>query len=125
MYTQALLGDIGELFPDNDKRYKNIDSKILLKSVKDILDNTGFEIVNIDLTIIAQKPKISPFKDKIKKTLSQVLKIDRSKINIKATTAEKLGFIGREEGVAVQSVANLRYFDWTKEIRKKDEDINY
>lgn len=121
----AGFGDIGELFPDNDKRYKNIDSKILLKSVKDILDNTGFEIVNIDLTIIAQKPKISPFKDKIKKTLSQVLKIDRSKINIKATTAEKLGFIGREEGVAVQSVANLRYFDWTKEIRKKDEDINY
>ncbi len=110
----AGLGDIGELFPDNDEKYKNIDSKLLLQSVKNLLNVTGYEIINIDLTIIAQKPKISPFKNEMKKVLCEILDIDKNKINIKATTAEKLGFIGREEGVAVQSIANLKYFDWVK-----------
>ena len=109
-------GDIGEFFPDNDPKYKNIDSKILLKEIEEIITKTGYEIVNIDVTIIAQKPKISPFKNSIQKTLSKILNIEKSKINIKATTAEKLGFIGREEGVAVKSVANLKFYDWRKAL---------
>jgi len=113
----AGLGDIGELFPDTDEKYKNIDSRKLLIHTKDILERFGYEIVNIDVTIVAQKPKISPFKDKIKKVLSKILDIPKSKINIKATTAEKLGFIGREEGVAVLSTATLNYFDWQRALR--------
>ena len=72
----------------------------------------GYEIVNIDLTIIAQKPKINPFKNDIKSSISKLLNLPKQFINIKATTAEKLGFIGREEGVAVQSIANLKYYNW-------------
>lgn len=108
----AGYGDIGEFFPDTDIKYKGIDSKKLLEEVKNIIYSTGLEIVNIDVTIVAQKPKISPFKDKMKKVLSNILEIEKSKINIKATTAERLGFIGREEGVAVMSSANLKNFNW-------------
>ena len=107
-------GDIGEFFPDNDPKYKGIDSKELLNYIVKFVSNVGYEIVNIDLTIIAQIPKINPHKQNIKSSLSQLLKIPPYKINIKATTAEKLGFIGREEAVAVQSIASLKYYDWTK-----------
>ena len=107
-------GDIGEFFPDTDDKYKNIDSKELLKYIVKFVSNVGYEINNIDLTIIAQIPKINPHKVKIKEKLSKLLKIPSYKINIKATTAEKLGFIGREEAVAVQSIASLKYYDWTK-----------
>ncbi len=105
-------GDIGEFFPDTDNQYKNIDSAILLKEIVSFVTNVGFEIVNIDCTIIAQKPKINNYKNKIKSTLSTILQIPKYKINIKATTAEKLGFIGRSEGVAVQSIATIKYYDW-------------
>ena len=107
-------GDIGEFFPDNDDKYKNIDSKELLKYILKFVANVGYEIVNIDLTIIAQIPKINPHKQEIKNSLSQLIKITKNKINIKATTAEELGFIGRKEAVAVQSVVTLKYYDWTK-----------
>ncbi len=110
-------GDIGELFPDNDEQYKNVDSKELLRKVVLFLYSVGYEICNIDLTIIAQKPKITPYKDKIRKMVSSILDIPIYKINIKATTTEKMGFIGREEGVAAQAVAGVKYFDWSKEVK--------
>lgn len=105
-------GDIGEFFPDTDEKYKNADSKELLKDIVDFITNVGYEIVNIDLTVIAQKPKINPYKIDIKYKMSELLNIEPQFINIKATTAEKLGFLGRSEGVAVQSIATLKYFDW-------------
>jgi 2-C-methyl-D-erythritol 4-phosphate cytidylyltransferase/2-C-methyl-D-erythritol 2,4-cyclodiphosphate synthase len=105
-------GDIGEFFPDTDEKYKGIDSKILLEHIVTFIYNVGYEIVNIDLTIIAQKPKINPFKIEIKNSLSKMIGIKKQFINIKATTAEKMGFIGRGEGVAVQSIATLKYYDW-------------
>lgn len=107
-------GDIGEFFPDTDAEFKNIDSKILLQEIVKFIYNVGYEIVNIDLTIIAQQPKINPYKNDIKKTIASLLEIEKQFVNIKATTAEKLGFIGRKEGVAVQSIATLKYYDWTK-----------
>jgi len=105
-------GDIGEFFPDNDKTYKNIDSKKLLNKIYTFVTNVGYEIINIDITIIAQIPKIDPYKSEIKDMLSKILKIPKVKLNIKATTSEKLGFIGREEGIAVQSIATLKFYDW-------------
>ena len=108
----AGAGDIGEFFPDTDDTYKGIDSKILLEKIVNFIYSVGYEIVNIDLTIIAQKPKINPFKNDIKSSISKLLNLPKQFINIKATTAEKLGFIGRAEGVAVQSIANLKYYNW-------------
>ena len=105
-------GDIGEFFPDTDEKYKGIDSKILLDEIVTFVNNVGYEIVNIDLTIIAQKPKINPFKNDIKNSMAKLLGLEKRFINIKATTAEKLGFIGRAEGVAVQSIATLKYYNW-------------
>lgn len=107
-------GDIGEFFPDTDQEFKNIDSKILLQEIVKFIYNVGYEIVNVDLTIIAQQPKINPYKNEIKKTIASLLNLEKQFVNIKATTAEKLGFIGRKEGVAVQSIATLKYYDWTK-----------
>ncbi|QDF27748.1 bifunctional 2-C-methyl-D-erythritol 4-phosphate cytidylyltransferase/2-C-methyl-D-erythritol 2,4-cyclodiphosphate synthase [Halarcobacter anaerophilus] len=110
----AGAGDIGEFFPDTDLEYKNIDSKILLKKIVEFIYNVGYEIVNVDLTIIAQKPKINPYKNAIKTTITELLNIEKQFVNIKATTAEKLGFIGRAEGVAVQSIATLKYYNWKR-----------
>ena len=110
----AGMGDIGMIFPDNDNKYKGIDSKELLRVVVKKLHHFGFVIVNIDLTIAAEKPKLANYKLQIRTTLSEILKIDSSRVNIKATTTEKLGFIGRGEGVGVIANANLKYFDWTK-----------
>lgn len=112
-------GDIGEFFPDTDETYKGIDSKILLDDIVKFVNSVGYEIVNVDITIIAQKPKINPFKIEIKNSISKLLSLSKQFINIKATTAEKLGFIGRAEGVAVQSIATLKYYDWTR-----NENIN-
>ncbi len=109
-------GDIGELFPDNDIRYEDADSKELLQKVVNFLYSVGYNINNVDVTIMAQKPKITPYKEKMKNTISKILQIPTNKVNIKATTTEKLGFVGREEGVAVQAIASLGYFDWSKEI---------
>ncbi|KAB7887649.1 bifunctional 2-C-methyl-D-erythritol 4-phosphate cytidylyltransferase/2-C-methyl-D-erythritol 2,4-cyclodiphosphate synthase [Poseidonibacter ostreae] len=110
----AGAGDIGEFFPDTDAQYKGIDSKVLLKEIVDFIYNVGYEIVNIDLTIIAQKPKINPHKQEIKSSIAKLLGIEKQFVNIKATTAEKMGFIGRSEGVAVQSIATLKYYNWIK-----------
>jgi len=108
----AGMGDIGMLFPDNDDRYKGIDSKQLLKIVVTKLNSYGFLIVNVDITIAAQKPRIAKYKTQMREVIAEILGIDRARVNVKATTTEKLGFVGREEGVAVTSNANLKYFNW-------------
>ncbi|MGB1226833.1 MAG: bifunctional 2-C-methyl-D-erythritol 4-phosphate cytidylyltransferase/2-C-methyl-D-erythritol 2,4-cyclodiphosphate synthase [Poseidonibacter sp.] len=105
-------GDIGEFFPDTSAEFKDIDSKILLKHIVEFIYNVGYEIVNVDLTIIAQIPKINPHKNEIKNSIAKLLEIEKQFVNIKATTAEKMGFIGRSEGVAVQSIATLKYYNW-------------
>ena len=105
----AGYGDIGEFFPDTDEKYKNANSVELLKEVLNVLTYTGFEVVNADISIIAQKPKLKSYKTKIQRNLSNLLK---SPVNIKATTNEKMGFIGRGEGVAVMAVANLKFINW-------------
>lgn len=110
----AGMGDIGMLFPDNDDKYKGIDSKKLLEVVVTKLRNFGFVIINVDVTIAAQKPRINKYKFEMRQTLSKILNIASSRVNVKATTTEKLGFIGRAEGVAVTANANLKYFDWTQ-----------
>jgi 2-C-methyl-D-erythritol 4-phosphate cytidylyltransferase/2-C-methyl-D-erythritol 2,4-cyclodiphosphate synthase len=108
----AGMGDIGMLFPDNDAQYKGIDSKELLKIVVTKLNNFGFVIVNADITIAAQTPRIGKYKLAMRKTLAAILGIDASRMNVKATTTEKLGFIGRSEGVGVIANANLKYLNW-------------
>jgi 2-C-methyl-D-erythritol 4-phosphate cytidylyltransferase/2-C-methyl-D-erythritol 2,4-cyclodiphosphate synthase len=108
----AGMGDIGMLFPDNDEKYKGIDSKELLKIVVQKLYNFGFIIVNVDITIAAQKPRVGKYKLSMRKVIAEILNIDMNRVNVKATTTEKLGFVGREEGVAVTSNANLKYFNW-------------
>ncbi len=107
-------GDIGELYPDTDKRYEGIDSKQMLKEVVSFIKEVGFEIENVDLTIIAQTPKLSPYKESMRETISSILEIAPIRVNIKATTTEKLGFVGRKEGVAVEAVASLHYFNWKR-----------
>ncbi len=110
----AGMGDIGMMFPDEDDAYKGIDSKKLLQTVVSKINSFGFILVNIDITIAAEKPKISKYKLSIRKTLANILNIDASRVNIKATTTEKLGFVGRGEGVGVIANANLKYYDWTE-----------
>ncbi len=99
------LRDIGFHFPDTSAEYKNIDSKILLKDVMKLLKEKGYQFVNADCTIVAEKPKINPHIPMMQKTMSEIMKVDIDTISIKATTSEKMGFAGREEGVAVHCVA--------------------
>ena len=100
-------GDIGQHFPDTDDRFNNINSSVLLEKTAELLKQDGYAIVNIDLTIIAQSPKMSSHIQAMLQNLAGVLNIERSQINIKATTTETLGFTGREEGIAVHAVAML------------------
>ena len=92
------LGDIGKHFPDTDMRYKNADSKTLLKEVYALVKTSGYKLGNLDATLILQRPKIAPYVEKMRETISGLLEADISQISIKATTSEKLGFVGREEG---------------------------
>lgn len=100
-------GDIGKLFPDTDNRYKDLDSRILLRSVYELMNKNNLTIGNIDAVIIAQEPKMSPFIEEMKKNIADDLKTNISCINIKATTTEKLGFEGRGEGIAAQCICLL------------------
>ncbi len=109
------MGDIGELFPDTDAVYAGADSSVLLREVVKRIRAFGFEISNVDLTILAQTPKLLPYKQVMREHISTLLGIAPIRTNIKATTAEKMGFVGREEGVTVQAVASLKYFNW-KEV---------
>ena len=108
----AGMGDIGELYPDTEDTYAGADSKALLSDTVKRIRAYGFTIGNIDMTIMAEAPKLLPYKDEMKRTLASLLGIRQNFVNIKATTAEKLGFIGRKEGVTVHTVANLTYLDW-------------
>jgi len=103
----AALGDIGRHFPDSDEKYKGASSMKLLENVSDLLENKGYSIGNIDATIIAQEPKLSPFIDEMKINIAETLKISHNKVNIKATTTERLGFTGRKEGIASEAVCIL------------------
>ena len=103
----ACLGDIGNHFPDTSADFKNIDSKILLKKVLGLIDEAGYVIGNIDASLTLEKPKIAPYIEQMRKTLAGVLGIDMNCLSIKATTNEKMGFIGREEGLVAYAVVLL------------------
>ena len=103
----ASLGDIGTHFPDTDPKYKGIDSKILLTETRNLLAAKGYTIQNIDTTIAIQVPKIAPYIEIMRKTLSDLLGIGIDQISVKATTTERLGFEGREEGVSAYAVVLL------------------
>jgi len=94
------LGDIGQHFPDNDQAYKGADSAKLLEMVYMLVQNKGYEIGNVDAVVAMQKPKLAPFIQQIRKRISEILNTDIDNISVKATTTEKLGFVGREEGVS-------------------------
>lgn len=105
----ALLGaaglkDIGYYFPDTSAEFKGIDSKILLQRVMDLLHERGYNVGNVDASLILEKPKIKPYIDQMREALAPILKIETNDISIKATTNEKMGYVGREEGVAAYAV---------------------
>ncbi|MEX0822812.1 MAG: 2-C-methyl-D-erythritol 2,4-cyclodiphosphate synthase [Balneolaceae bacterium] len=98
------LGDIGTHFPDSDEAYKNADSGQLLKQVYQLVNNKGYQLGNVDATVVAELPKLNPHMDSIRKKIADLLNCSIEQISVKATTNEKLGFIGREEGLSVHSV---------------------
>ncbi len=100
----AALGDIGKHFPDNDETFKNIDSKLLLKHTVGLIKEKGYVVGNIDCTVIAQKPKLAPYITDMKNCIAEICGVDADFINVKATTEEKLGFTGREEGISAHAV---------------------
>lgn len=102
------LGDIGKHFPDTDMSYKDISSLTLLMRVYDIMKDKGYEIGNIDATVAAQSPKLAPFINEMRKNICQVLNTGIENINVKATTTEELGFVGRKEGISSYSVCLLK-----------------
>ncbi len=99
----ANLGDIGKHFPDTSQEYKGIDSKILLNRVAELIAEKGYKISNIDSTVCLQKPKLAPHLDTMKQVIADILKLEIDQVSIKATTTEKLGFVGREEGISAYS----------------------
>ena len=98
------LGDIGKLFPDSDAKYKGIDSTLLLKEVVALVRSKGYEVGNVDCTIAMQRPKLRPHIDTMRERMAEVIGIDVERISVKATTTERLGFEGREEGVSTTAV---------------------
>lgn len=103
----AALGDIGKHFPDTDGQYKDIDSRVLLRRVRQALDQAGWRVTNVDATVIAQAPRLAPHIPAMIAHIAADLEMVTSAVNIKATTTEHLGFIGREEGIAAQAVVLL------------------
>ena len=101
----ANIGDIGTLFPDTDSKYKDIDSRILLREAMGRIREKGYELGNADITIVAQEPKMRPFIPAMKETLATVLECGEDKVSVKATTTEHLGFTGRKEGIAAYATA--------------------
>ena len=110
----AGLGDIGEHFPDTDDKFKGADSAMLLKEAYRLVQSVGFELVNADVTVIAERPKLSKFKSAMEINIANALNLTPSRINVKATTTEKLGFMGRGEGIAATASASLKIYDWTQ-----------
>ena len=105
------LGDIGHFYPDNDVKFLNIDSRILLRDVYLKIKTLGFVIGNVDVTVLAQVPKLAPYEQKMRENLAEDLQTDLQNVSIKATTTEKLGFVGRKEGIAVEAVVLLERKD--------------
>lgn len=103
----AALGDIGKHFPDTDPQYKGISSVILLTNVGKLLKEKGYTVVNIDSTIVAQRPKLVPYIQQMRQAMADALDIDVEQVSVKATTTERLGFEGREEGISAQAIALL------------------
>jgi 2-C-methyl-D-erythritol 2,4-cyclodiphosphate synthase len=103
----AAMGDIGKHFPDTDQSFKGIDSRILLRGVKDKILAKGYRIGNVDVTIVAQKPKLLPYMQQMRETIAADLEIDVDSVNVKATTTEGMGFEGRGEGISSHAVALL------------------
>ncbi|MBD9677114.1 2-C-methyl-D-erythritol 2,4-cyclodiphosphate synthase [Pseudomonas sp. PDM18] len=101
------LGDIGKHFPDTDPQFKGADSRALLRHVLSLVEAKGWKVENVDTTIIAQAPKMAPHIQSMRETIAADLKVELDQVNVKATTTEKLGFTGREEGIAVHAVALL------------------
>ncbi len=104
----AGLGDIGRHFPDTDMKWKGADSRLLLRECARLASAQGFQVVNVDATVVCQKPKLSPFLDVMGRNLSETLSIDPGSVNVKAKTTEGMGFEGREEGVSCQAVVMLK-----------------
>ena len=100
----AALGDIGKHFPDTDAAYKNADSLVLLSRVGEIIKNAGYQVSNIDSTVIAQAPKLAPHIEQMRKNIARALSIDVDDVSVKATTEERLGFTGRGEGISAHAV---------------------
>jgi 2-C-methyl-D-erythritol 2,4-cyclodiphosphate synthase len=98
------LGDIGKHFPDTDEKYKNIDSSILLKEVHELIKAKGYKLANLDSVVALQKPKLAAFIPQIQKKIASILEAEINQVSIKATTTERLGFTGREEGVAAYAI---------------------
>ena len=99
------LGDIGKHFPDSEEKYKGISSMSLLSHVYALLNENGYTVVNVDATVVLQKPKLLPYIQKMRSNIAFALNVDESAINVKATTEERLGFTGREEGISAHAVA--------------------
>jgi 2-C-methyl-D-erythritol 2,4-cyclodiphosphate synthase len=108
LFGALALGDIGTHFPDDDPEYKNADSLILLEKCYNIIEQQGYIIENIDTTIVVEKPRLKPFIQRIRESIADRLNCLSSQISIKATTSEKMGFVGREEGIAVHAVVLLK-----------------
>lgn len=107
----AALGDIGKHFPDNDDAYRGISSIILLEKVKDIVLREGYIVNNIDATIAAQQPKLAPYIKQMNQNIAKTLGIDVSRVNVKATTTEGLGFVGTKEGMSAYAIASIVKID--------------
>ena len=100
-------GDIGKHFPDTDPEFKDADSKVLLRHVWQLVKDQGYVLGNVDATVMAQRPKLRPYIDEMRAVIAELLEADIEQVNVKATTTEKLGFTGREEGIAAQAVILL------------------
>lgn len=107
MLGAVALGDIGFHFPDTDDAYKNIDSKILLQRSNELINKSGYQVGNIDSTICLELPKIKPYAPEMQKTIASILLVEPNAVSIKATTSEKMGFVGREEGIAAYATVLL------------------
>lgn len=103
----AALGDIGKHFPDKSEEFKNVDSRILLRKVKEILSDNGYNVNNVDATIVAQQPKLSPYIETMRKNIADDLGVDIDRISVKATTTETLGFEGAQMGISAQAVCTI------------------
>jgi 2-C-methyl-D-erythritol 2,4-cyclodiphosphate synthase len=103
----AALGDIGKHFPDTDPQFKGADSRVLLRHVLKQVQGKGWKVGNVDATIVAQAPKMAPHIERMRALIAEDLQVDIDQVNVKATTTEKLGFTGREEGIAVHAIALL------------------